>query len=233
MDSANCNSGGLVQLLNDADPNNATNPREIIFTGHSLGGSTANLALYDYVVRYKTLSRRFPSSYTFGENAFVSKLDHCYWNTTYPFRHCYDNVDKFDNTPVYGYRTSTVMYNQVHNFANIHSDLLKYDPIPHSFRRFSHVGLHYTLHKTGDSLADPNNGAVDGVWRIRSSFHYQDKGGFQVKTTVPFAGFTAHNTCFYARSLEFAAGEPTFRWLGVPNSSEGQFVGGIKCVYSD
>ena len=229
-----CEGGGdctyqnlsLVQILNELDPNNATNPRELIFSGHSLGGSTANLAFYDYVVRYKTSSRRFPSSYTFGENAFVEKGENCYWDLNWPFRHCHDNVDSFDNTPVYGYRTSTVAYNQIHNFANVNTNILKYDPVPHLFRRFSHAGLHYTLFKKSDTDDTPGNGSVEGTWRIRSSYHYESKGGFDVKVDVGTIGaayalavakaqrdIIPHALCFYARNLEYAVGDPTFKWV--------------------
>lgn len=228
-------NNGVVQILRNSDLNNSSNPKELFFTGHSLGGSTANLALYDYVVRYKGLSKIYPQSYTFGANAFVEKGKNCIWNTTYPYRHCHDNPNRFEYTTAYGYGRTTHVKNLIHNFANTHDELIKNDPIPHAFPRFSHVGYHYTLLKTGDSLADSRNGAVDGDWRIRSSHHFDGKGGFDVKLTAFLrGGYTAHSLCFYVRSLEYSVGEGDFKWMASDRpSAMAQTKGGEQCVYND
>lgn len=242
---------GIAAVIAASNPNDSANPKALYFTGHSLGGSTANLALFDYVVRYRYLSKKYPQSYTFGANALADKGYYCVatGNWLPPYWSCTDNPLKFDLTTAYGYGRTTHVKNLINNFANVHAETLQNDPVPHLFRTYSHVGYHNMMGKSGDSLATPANGSVATTWRIRSNHAASPR--FPVSVAVglsapiqwlsaPISDVPPHNLCFSARSLEYASDGTNFRWMdddvtsayyrpSAMGSSDGA---GSQCVYN-
>ena len=225
--------------------------KKVYFAGHSLGGSTANMALYDYVKEFGSTSTQFPESYTFGANPLVDKGYYCV-KTSFLKWNCVDNPDKFDNTRAYftpastGVTTYKSVKTLIHNFVNINDVIMKNDPAPHLLPKYSHVGFHNTLNKFG-GLSDPSLERVASKWRIRSN--HDEANNFSVVADIA-ASFVAqyirdeilsHGRCFYARNLEFSHDGSESRWMSKEDTASVNYrdsatdnTGGAgKCVYPD
>lgn len=204
---------GVMGAIDNQNPNNSTAPKQIYFAGHSLGGATTTLAIYDYVKTAGSNSLRIPQAYTFGAPPSVSGLNKCRVTIGWPPLICESSRASYENTPVYSSNGTGKLGHQIKNYANVHATLFRLnDPAPHAGGlKNHHVGRHYKMQRVGDNYVSNTEASPPGSVIFSAPLRFKTNASI----TLPAigAGTEEHNTCFYARSLEHFIDGTVGRWM--------------------
>lgn len=223
---------GVMQAIKNAEPNNPSSSKSVHFAGHSLGGATSILAIYDYVKTTGSNSLQFPEAYTFGAPPSISGIHTCVPAFQFPPWRCEDSRIRYEKATVYAENDTKQLRYQITNYANAHSKYRLNDLAPHAGGlKNNHAGAHYTMERVGDLYVSDDAPYKNGRVNFKGPMKFETNGNITRLGVINF--YEEHNPCFYARSLEYFIDGTENRWLtdNTGGTPQGKLVG--KCTYEN